>query len=283
MSKNFSFKLQLGIKRMIDVIIALLILAFSFPFLLVIGILVKLDSPGPVLYRHRRVGKNGHPFEMYKFRTMVVGGDDAGYMNYLRELIESAKENPIGGKPYTKMKDDSRVTRVGRVLRKVYLDELPQMLNVLKGELSLVGPRPHVQFEVDHYTLEQRRRLSVKPGATGLWQVTGKADCTFDELLAYDLEYIDKWSIWLDLEIVFMTFFIMLRGGEDFWTRTSKRIPRPKRLDFNPRLASSPKTDSESLTKGGDGWSKRKSMPVLRRTASLRGDRTIEKISSIDE
>lgn len=225
MNEQISFRLQYGLKRLIDIVFALIALALNSPLYLFIAILIKLDSPGPVFYCHPRVGKDGRPFSLYKFRTMMVGGDDTTYMNYLRELIESAKEDPNGGKPYAKMKDDSRVTRVGHFLRTYYLDELPQMLNILKGELSLVGPRPHVQFEVDNYTPEQRRRLSVKPGATGMWQVSSKADSTFNELLAYDLEYIDAWSLWLDIRIVIMTVLIMLHGGEGFWTRTSKRIP----------------------------------------------------------
>ena len=283
MSKNISLKLQLGIKRMMDIIVALLILVFTSLLLLVIGIMVKLDSPGPVFFRHRRIGKDGHPFELYKFRTMVTGGDDTGYMNYLRELIDSAKQDPCGGMPYTKMKNDSRVTRVGHVLRTIYLDELPQMLNVLKGELSLVGPRPHVQFEVDCYTPEQRRRLSVKPGATGLWQVTGKDDCSFAELLAYDLEYIDNWSLWLDLKIIGITALIMFRGGEAFWTRTNKRIPG-KRL-FGDTHHSSPYTadSSEKTSKGGNNWLKRRFLPALRRLSPPTDERTINKISSIEK
>jgi lipopolysaccharide/colanic/teichoic acid biosynthesis glycosyltransferase len=226
MDRNFSINVQLFLKRALDIIASLSLLILNFPLLLLIATLVKLDSPGPIIYRHKRVGKDGRPFDMYKFRTMVTGGDDADYMAYLRELIESTRQNPGGGKPYTKMRDDPRVTRVGKILRTLYLDELPQLLNVLKGELSLVGPRPHVQFEVDHYTPEQRRRLAVKPGMTGLWQVQGKADCTFDELLAYDLEYIDNWSLWLDIQIMLNTLAIMLRGGEAFWSRAAKRIPR---------------------------------------------------------
>ncbi len=234
-TENLSIKIQLGLKRLIDITIGSLVIILLSPFLLIIAILIKWDSTGPVIYRHRRVGKDGHPFDLYKFRTMVTGGDDSSYMNYLRELIDSSNNKTEAGLPYIKMKDDYRVTKVGRVLRKYYLDELPQMVNVIKGDLSLVGPRPHVQFEVDNYTPEQRRRLTVKPGATGLWQTVGKADCTFCELLAYDLEYINSWSLWLDIKIIFSTVYIMLRGGESFWSRTDKKIPR--RLNFGlPRI-----------------------------------------------
>lgn len=283
MNSNFSVRLQLGIKRVMDISIAMLVLLFTSPMMLLICILVKLDSQGPAFYRHRRIGKDGRPFEMYKFRTMVVGGDDSSYMNYLRELIESSKGDPQGGKPYTKMKDDSRVTRVGRFLRRVYLDELPQMFNVLKGELSLVGPRPHVQFEVDHYTPEQRRRLTVKPGVTGLWQVAGKADCTFEELLACDLEYIDHWSLKLDLEIIWMTFVIMLRGGEDFWTRSSKRIPGRNHFRLGRRSVLHVEERVASVQKGGNNWLKRRSLPASQRLASLRDGQTVDKISSVKD
>jgi lipopolysaccharide/colanic/teichoic acid biosynthesis glycosyltransferase len=212
-------------KRLLDIIIALLGLILISPILLIIAVLIKLDSPGPVIYRHRRIGKDGRPFNLLKFRSMVCGGDDAGYMRYLRALIESERSENAAPLPYRKMTNDSRVTRVGNVLRCYYLDEFPQLVNILLGTMSLVGPRPHVQFEVDNYTLEQRRRLSVKPGATGLWQVEGKANCTFNELIQLDLDYIDHWSLWLDIQILFKTAVLMLRGGEGFWARMAKHIP----------------------------------------------------------
>lgn len=277
MSNNFSTRLQLGMKRVMDIIIALMILVLASPLLLLIGILVKQDSPGPVFYRHNRIGKDGRPFRLYKFRTMVTNGDDTTYMNYLRELIESAKNNPHDSKPYTKMKDDMRITKIGGPLRKYYLDELPQMINILKGELSLVGPRPHVQLEVDQYTPEERRRLMVKPGATGLWQVGGKADCTFAELLAYDLEYIDSWSLWLDLQIMVMTVVIMLRGGEAFWTRASKRIPGRALPGGNHRSAL-PADDclEQASTTGEDNKQyKYRLQQARRRLLPIRGDRSL--------
>jgi lipopolysaccharide/colanic/teichoic acid biosynthesis glycosyltransferase len=282
-TNRLNIRLQLAIKRILDMICALLALIFTSPLLLIIAILVKLDSPGPVIYRHHRVGKNGRPFELYKFRTMVCGGDDSNYMNYLRELIESAKANPSNGKPYAKMKDDWRVTRVGRVLRTYYLDELPQMINVLKGDLSIVGPRPHVQFEVDNYTPEQARRLTVTPGATGLWQVSGKADCTFAELLAYDLEYIDHWSIWLDLQIMAKTILIILNGGEAFWTRTTKRIPRKGGPGDNHRLSWTQGGDCETTATAGGKKPRHKLPRTVKRLLSGRGNRSPKKISSINE
>ena len=162
------------LKRMMDVTLAAGGLVLLSPVLAAIAVATRLDSPGPVIFRHGRVGQDGKPFDLYKFRSMVCGGDDTGYKDYLQKLIES-EYGDDGGLPYRKMEDDPRVTRVGRIIRRYYLDELPQLWNILKGDMSLVGPRPHVQFEVDHYTPEQYQRLTVKPGCTGLWQVAGKA------------------------------------------------------------------------------------------------------------
>jgi lipopolysaccharide/colanic/teichoic acid biosynthesis glycosyltransferase len=220
-----SFRIQQGIKRLIDLLVSIIGLIFLSPILSIIAIVIKLDSPGQVIYSHRRIGKDGKPFNLYKFRSMVRGGDDKGYLEYLQQLIESDKDGNGNGLPYRKMNGDCRVTRVGRFLRKFYLDEFPQLWNVLKGEMSLVGPRPHVQLEVDHYTLEQKPRLSVKPGLTGLWQVIGKADCTFCELIQLDLDYINNWTFKLDIQLLFYTFVLMLKGGEGFWARKAKEIP----------------------------------------------------------
>jgi hypothetical protein len=145
-------------------------------------------------------------------------------MLYLQELIDSEQGGSDKALPYRKLNNDPRITRVGRFLRRYYLDELPQLWNILIGDMSLVGPRPHVQFEVDHYTPEQKRRLSAKPGATGLWQVIGKANCTFSELIALDLKYIDNWSLWLDLQLIFLTFVLLAHGGEEFWIQMATRM-----------------------------------------------------------
>ena len=169
---------------------------------------------------------------------MIYGGDDGEYMRYLKQLIESERGTEVSGngKAYRKMESDPRITRIGGFLRKYYLDELPQLWNVLKGEMSLVGPRPHVQFEVDYYTPDQCRRLSVPPGLTGLWQVIGKADCSFNELIALDLNYIDNWKLWTDIQIIFQTFLLMVRGGKSFWTRKNKKIHvnEPSTINIEP-------------------------------------------------
>ena len=161
---------------------------------------------------------------------MVIGSDDSKYMRYLQELIESAKEGD--GKPYRKMDNDPRVTRVGKILRQYYIDELPQLWNILKGEMSLVGPRPHVQYEVDHYTPDQLRRLAVRAGATGRWQVAGKADCSFNELLDIDLRYIDGWNFWLDIRIIWKTAMIILHGGEGSGKKLNNAPTRQEESPF---------------------------------------------------
>jgi len=219
---------QRAVKRLGDVLVSAAGLIVLMPLLAIIAIAVKLDSPGPVIFRHKRVGKDGASFDMHKFRSMISGGDDTEYMRYLAELIESDRNCVKNGLPYRKMDGDPRVTRVGRVLRKYYLDELPQLWNVLRGDMSLVGPRPHVQFEVDHYRPHQRQRLSLRPGCTGLWQVEGKVDCSFDQLIDLDMEYIERWCLLLDLQILSKTAALMIPGGGSVWARTAKYVPGPR-------------------------------------------------------
>jgi len=174
-----------------------------FPLLLLIALLIRLDSPGPVLYRQTRVGLNGRRFRFYKFRSMVQGADVL--------KADLSAQNRMNG-PVFKMEKDPRVTRVGRLLRKTSLDELPQLFNVLKGDMSLVGPRPNLPEEVAQYKGWQRRRLSMKPGITGLWQVSGRNLIDFNEWMKLDLEYIDSWSLGLDLKILLKTIPTVLRG-----------------------------------------------------------------------
>jgi len=227
---SWNYTAQRTLKRAIDVVLSAAGLVVLSPVLAAIAVATKLDTRGPVIYHHERIGQGSKPFRLYKFRSMVTGGGDAGYKRYLRELIESDGDGD--GRPYRKMEEDPRVTRVGRFLRRTYLDELPQLWNVLRGDMSLVGPRPHVQFEVEHYTDEQRRRLEAKPGCTGLWQVAGKADCTFSELIALDLEYIDNWSLGLDAHIFLRTAIAMARGGKEVvWARVAKHVPGKKNAE----------------------------------------------------
>jgi lipopolysaccharide/colanic/teichoic acid biosynthesis glycosyltransferase len=220
-----NLRFQQVIKRILDVLISSIALIFLLPILTIIAIAIRLDSPGGFIFSHRRIGKDGRPFNVFKFRSMTAGCDEKDHLEYLQKLIENEQQKANRKRPYRKRDCDPRVTRVGSFLRTYYLDELPQLWNVIKGEMSLVGPRPHVIMEVDHYNEEQRRRLSVKPGLTGLWQATGKANCTFSELIQLDLDYIDNWSLKLDFQIIFYTFVTITKGGEDFWAKKVKELP----------------------------------------------------------
>lgn len=191
------------LKRICDVAAAGLLLLGSAPVFLLIAILLKLESRGPVLYRSHRVGKKGRIFTFYKFRTMVRGAD---------EFKTSLEENNERSSVLFKVANDPRITRVGRVLRKFSLDELPQLLNVLKGDMSLVGPRPPLPSEFKQYRLDHLRRLDVVPGITGLWQITCRQDPSFDSYIAFDMEYIENWSLGLDLKILLRTIPAVFKG-----------------------------------------------------------------------
>jgi exopolysaccharide biosynthesis polyprenyl glycosylphosphotransferase len=194
------------VKQFIDVVGALLLLLFALPFIfLPAAIMIKLTSPGPVFFRQRRAGLNGRPFMMFKFRSMVSNAEQ------LKQ--ELASLNEMSG-PVFKITNDPRVTKVGRVLRKLSFDEFPQLFNVLMGDMSLVGPRPLPVEEVSRFDdLAHRRRLSVKPGLTCLWQVSGRNEVSdFKEWVRLDLEYIDHWSLWLDFKILWWTIPVVLLG-----------------------------------------------------------------------
>jgi exopolysaccharide biosynthesis polyprenyl glycosylphosphotransferase len=190
-----------GAKRAFDVLAAGLALVVSAPLWAAIAVAVKATSPGPVLFRQERVGRRGRRFNVYKFRTMVADAED--------RLIDLAHTNEADG-PLFKLRFDPRVTRVGRLLRKLSLDELPQFLNVLKGEMSLVGPRPALPREVTQWGPELFERLRVQPGITGMWQVNGRSNSSFSEYQRWDLYYVDNWSIWRDLAILAKTVPVVL-------------------------------------------------------------------------
>jgi exopolysaccharide biosynthesis polyprenyl glycosylphosphotransferase len=204
------------VKRISDIVISLVAIVFSAPLWMVISILIKLDSRGSVLFKQERVGMDGRIFLCYKFRTMFSDADEELHRAAYRKNIEGATDeanagddrNPVFGK----VKDDPRRTRVGKFLRRTSLDELPQFLNVLRGEMSLVGARPPIPYEVEEYDLKHRRRLDMKPGITGLWQVSGRNRLTFEEMVKIDLYYIENWSLWLDLKIILLTLPAILRG-----------------------------------------------------------------------
>jgi len=191
------------IKRGIDIVGAMVGLVLGAPLLALIGVAIRLDSPGPIVFRQTRVGAAGKTFDMYKFRSMHEGAE--AELEQLRELNEA--DGPI-----FKIRDDPRLTRVGRFLRRTSLDELPQLWNVLRGEMSLVGPRPPLPAEVIHYMEWHKKRLEVRPGMTALWQVSGRSTLSFDEGVLLDIYYIENWSLWLDFKILLRTIPQVLFG-----------------------------------------------------------------------
>jgi len=194
---------QLFAKRAFDIAFSLLMLAVLGPFLAILAVAIKLSSPGPVLFRQKRCGLNGRQFTLYKFRSMVDGAE------IKRRELE--KMNEMDG-PVFKIKRDPRVTPLGRIIRRLSIDELPQLFNVLAGHMSFVGPRPPLAVEVEMYKLWQRRRLSLKPGLTCIWQVSGRNKISFERWMEMDLEYIDNWSLWLDFKIMSKTILVVLFG-----------------------------------------------------------------------
>jgi exopolysaccharide biosynthesis polyprenyl glycosylphosphotransferase len=196
-------------KRMMDILGSVLALVLFSPVFLIIAIAVKATSQGPVFFRQRRVGQNGNSFVFLKFRSMYVNNNAAVHKEYVQRLIagKADKQPSEGdGQAVYKLTRDSRITRVGSFLRKTSLDELPQFVNVLKGEMSLVGPRPPVPYEVEAYDIWHRRRLlEARPGITGLWQVSGRSRVTFDDMVRLDLHYARTWSLWMDIKILLRT------------------------------------------------------------------------------
>lgn len=203
-------------KRLVDIVFSLAVLVLGLPFYLLIAVLIKLTSEGPVLFVQDRVGKEGRPFKFYKFRTMLADNSDAEHRNFAAQFIKGRLMQEGGvekdHKPVFKLQNDPRVTPIGKLLRKTSLDELPQFINVLRGEMTLVGPRPPLAYELAHYKEWHRGRLSVKPGLTGLWQVSGRSTVPFDEMVMLDIYYIENWSLALDLKIILRTVPVMLFG-----------------------------------------------------------------------
>lgn len=201
-SDMYKTRKQAG-KRLFDFIVALTAFIVLLPVFAVVSLLIVVDSPGCPFYFSRRYGKNGKIFHMYKFRSMYKGADKAA--GELRE------KNEVDG-PIFKIRKDPRITRVGRFLRRYSLDELPQILNVIKGDMSLVGPRPLPIDQIEREDLRQLKRLGVKPGITGLWQIRGRSDISFQRLLKWDIWYINNWSFWLDLNIILQTIPVVVKG-----------------------------------------------------------------------
>lgn len=208
LSKNFYFFM----KRMIDILGSIACLIFFFPFFIIIPIMIKLTSKGPIIYKQERVGLYGKKFVFFKFRSMYVNNDPSVHREFVNNLINGQKGKDAQGGIY-KIKNDSRITPFGKFLRKSSLDELPQLLNILNGDMSLVGPRPPIPYEVEKYEIWHRRRvLEVKPGLSGLWQVKGRSIATFDEMVRLDLKYSEEQSLWLDLKILLQTPWAVLKA-----------------------------------------------------------------------
>jgi Undecaprenyl-phosphate galactose phosphotransferase WbaP len=195
------------IKRILDISLTFLLLLVSFPVFLVLGILIKLDSKGPILYTQKRLGKDGMTFDSYKFRTMFVNAEEK-----LSGLLSSDPEAANEYAKYHKLANDPRVTRIGRILRRYSLDELPQLINVVKGDMNLIAPRSYLPRELDAIGDYANIILKVKPGLTGWWQVMGRNNTSFQERLQLDAYYISNWSIWLDIYIVIKTVWVLLSG-----------------------------------------------------------------------
>jgi lipopolysaccharide/colanic/teichoic acid biosynthesis glycosyltransferase len=204
-------------KRILDLVFTLLI----SPFLIIVGIIValciKLDSKGPIFFRQKRYGENGVEFEFLKFRSMYVNNDQTIHREKMLEYMKTGQrlnDNVTATTTY-KYIDDPRITRIGRFIRKTSLDELPQFWNVLRGEMSLVGPRPPISYEVEQYSPHDKLRLMGKPGLTGTWQIYGRSRVTFQEMIEMDIEYLEQQSIWQDIKLIFLTVPVMIfaRGG----------------------------------------------------------------------
>lgn len=197
------------VKRVVDIIGSLVGIILTSPIMLIAAIAIKVDSRGPILFKQPRVGQNGRIFNIYKFRSMYIDAEERK-----KELMA---QNEIEGNVMFKMKDDPRVTKVGKIIRKLSIDEFPQFFNVLFGTMSLVGTRPPTKDEVEKYNTSQWRRISIKPGITGMWQVNGRSKVkSFDDVVEMDVEYIDNWSLWLDFKIMLKTVFVLLKHDDAY-------------------------------------------------------------------
>ena len=197
--------IYLVVKRVIDITVSILGLIILSPLLLLVAILIKFESKGPIIFTQKRVGFKGNEFNMLKFRSMVVNAE---------ELKDKLKNNNEMSGPMFKMKNDPRVTKIGRFIRKTSIDELPQLINVLKGEMSLVGPRPSLPSEVKQFKPWMLKRLEVKPGLTCCWQIMGRNNIDFEEWMKLDIKYVEKRSVLLDIKLIYKTFFVLF-GDEN--------------------------------------------------------------------
>jgi lipopolysaccharide/colanic/teichoic acid biosynthesis glycosyltransferase len=198
----------LHVKRVVDLILSSIFIGFSFPFYVFLGLLVYINTDRQIIFKQMRMGKDGKPFIIYKFQSMKMEAH-----NTLQALLENDTKALREYEKYRKVKDDPRVTSLGRIMRKYSLDELPQIVNIFRGDMSLVGPRPYTLDEIDPSTPEGKKILSVLPGITGWWQVMGRNATTFQERRELDQYYVDHWSIWMDCYIFFKSFWVVLKGS----------------------------------------------------------------------
>ncbi|WP_160674461.1 sugar transferase [Clostridium sp. C8-1-8] len=203
-TKDKSRTLYLILKRVIDLLGAIFGLIITSPILIVVSLFIKFESKGPILFKQKRVGQDGREFEMYKFRSMVTNAE---------ELKEKLKEKNEMSGPMFKMKDDPRITKVGRFIRRTSIDELPQLLNIFKGEMSLVGPRPSLPKEVKYFEGWMLERLVVKPGLTCYWQVSGRNNIDFEDWMRLDIKYVRERNLWIDIKLIFKTIRVLF--GDD--------------------------------------------------------------------
>ncbi|MDP7035493.1 MAG: sugar transferase [Planctomycetota bacterium] len=210
--KQSGGNLSLALKRTIDLLGATITLGLISPVLVITALLIRCTSKGPILFRQERIGRRGKPFSCYKFRTMFMDSEDSIHRDYVSEYIQGSDVQPTtsSGESTNKIQDDPRVTSIGGFLRRWSIDELPQIFNVLRGEMSLIGPRPPLSYEVEWYQDWHRRRLDFVPGITGLWQVCGRNKLDFEQMVLLDIYYIENWSILLDLKILFRTLPVVL-------------------------------------------------------------------------
>ena len=200
-------------KRVLDLVGAVLLLIPLSLVMALVAAAIKLDSPGPILFRQKRVGLDGAEFEMLKFRSMIANNDDSVHRDAIKRFMDGQALDESSTTSRYKLSADRRITRVGRFIRKTSLDELPQFINVLRGEMSLVGPRPPLAYEVALYKPSDMRRLAGKPGVTGTWQVYGRSRVTFDEMIEMDVAYLQRQSLLEDLKLIVLTVPAVLRGG----------------------------------------------------------------------
>jgi lipopolysaccharide/colanic/teichoic acid biosynthesis glycosyltransferase len=212
MKLHYLYKYQWW-KGVIDKTLAVLVLVISSPFMALIALAVRIDSPGNAIYRRIQVGEKGRQFTAYKFRTMYDDNDDREYKNYIKKYIKEDAPYTVSdnGQKVYKVVNDPRVTRFGAILRRTNLDELPQFINVLKGEMSIVGPRPDIPYAVDMYKPWHRKRLAVKPGITGLWQTCSRKERSFKGMVRLDIKYIKRQSLLLDIKILILTLVTILK------------------------------------------------------------------------